>query len=59
MPSGLGKPVGMGKAGLEISKKKKVIREKRSHAGGRPALSAPSAQGGGVVSKGNSAEKDS
>lgn len=58
MPSGLGKPVGMGKAGLEISKQK-VMREKRSHAGGRPALSAPSAQGGGVVRKGNSAEKDS
>lgn len=58
MPSELGKPVGMGKAGLEISKKK-VMREKRSHAGGRPALSAPSAQGGGVVRQGNSAEKDS
>lgn len=28
MPSGLGKPVGMGKAGLEISKKKKSLERR-------------------------------
>lgn len=62
MQFGLGKPRGMGKAGLETSNSR-VVKEERSHAEGRGRLladglcPAPSVQGSWVVRHGNSMDK--
>lgn len=64
MQFGLGKPTGMGKAGLETSNSR-VIKLQRSHAEGGGRLladrlcPAPSGQGSWVLRQDTNAEKDS